>query len=187
MSATLTIIGALALWTGPIADPPAPDPNEPRQQESPKRQPRGDVQETIDAYLKADPEMSKFFDNAAGYAVFPAIGKGGFIVGGAHGEGELIAKGRGAIGKASMTQVTYGLQFGGQDYNEIIFFETPVDVERFKTGGLELAAQVSIVVVTLGAADGADYKDGVAVFTRTKAGAMYEASVGGQGFDFDPY
>jgi len=31
---------------------------------------------------KADPGLSKFFDKAAGYAVFPDIGKGGFIVGG---------------------------------------------------------------------------------------------------------
>jgi len=183
MSAALTIIVALALWTGP-ADPPAPDPEEPRQE---ALEPKEDVQETIDAYLRGDPGISKFFDNAAGYAVFPHVGKGAFIIGGAHGEGELIVKGRGAIGEASLTQVTYGLQVGGQDYNEIIFFESPVDVERFKDGGLELSAQVSVVVVTLGAADGADYKDGVAVFTHTKAGLMYEASVGGQGFDFDPY
>lgn len=166
----------------------AADQEEPQGQEAtPIRQPRRDVQATVDAYLKADPGMSKFFDDAAGYVVFPGIGKAGFGIGGAHGNGEVIAKGRGAIGKASMTQVTVGVQIGGQEYSEIIFFEEPVDLERFTSGGLELAAQVSAVAITAGAADGANYKDGVVVFTRTKGGMMAEASVGGQDFQYEAY
>ena len=172
----------------PSADESAPDQEEPQAQAAPPiRQPRADVQATIDAYLKADPGLSKFFDNAAGYVVFPGIGKAGLGIGGAHGNGEVIAKGRGAIGKASMTQVTVGVQIGGQEYSEIIFLAEPVDLERFMSGGLELAAQVSAVAITAGAADGADYKDGVAVFTRTKSGMMAEASVGGQDFKYEAY
>jgi lipid-binding SYLF domain-containing protein len=169
-----------------IQDPSA-DESMAEQEAPPVRQPRGDVQATIDAYLAADPGLSKFFDNAAGYVVFPGIGKAGLGIGGAHGNGELIAKGRGAIGKASMTQVTVGVQIGGQEYSEIIFLAEPVDLERFTSGGLELAAQVSAVAITAGAADGADYKDGVAVFTRTKSGMMAEASVGGQDFKYEAY
>lgn len=172
----------------PSTDESTADQEEPQAQEAPPvRQPRGDVQATIDAYLEADPGMSKFFDNAAGYVVFPGIGKAGLGIGGAHGNGEVIAKGKGAIGKASLTQVTVGLQIGGQEYSEIIFFAEPVDLERFKTESLELAAQVSAVAITAGAADGADYKDGVAVFTRTKSGMMAEASVGGQDFKYEAY
>jgi lipid-binding SYLF domain-containing protein len=166
---------------------PSTDGSAVDQEEPPVRQPRRDVQATIDAYLAADPGLSKFFDNAAGYVVFPGIGKAGLGIGGAHGNGELIAKGRGAIGKASMTQVTVGVQIGGQEYSEIIFLAEPVDLERFTSGGLELAAQVSAVAITAGAADGADYKDGVAVFTRTKSGMMAEASVGGQDFKYEAY
>ena len=176
----------------PSAADPSAEPQEAPEQEKPQeepqiRQPRRDVQATIDAYLKADPGMAKFFDNAAGYVVFPGIGKAGLGIGGAHGNGEVIAKGKGAIGKASMTQVTVGVQIGGQEYSEIIFFEEPVDLERFTSGGLELAAQVSAVAITAGAADGANYKDGVVVFTRTKSGMMAEASVGGQDFSYEPY
>jgi lipid-binding SYLF domain-containing protein len=166
---------------------PSTDESTADQEAPPVRQPRRDVQATIDAYLAADPGLSKFFDNAAGYVVFPGIGKAGLGIGGAHGNGELIAKGRGAIGKASMTQVTVGVQIGGQEYSEIIFLAEPVDLERFTSGGLELAAQVSAVAITAGAADGADYKDGVAVFTRTKSGMMAEASVGGQDFKYEKY
>ncbi|MEJ2336878.1 MAG: hypothetical protein P8Y26_14790 [Gemmatimonadales bacterium] len=150
MTAALMMIGALALTTGvaacapeqggaegtsaevaltqdPSADESAPDQEEPQAQEAPPiRQPRTDVQATIDTYLKADPGLSKFFDNAAGYVVFPGIGKAGLGIGGAHGNGEVIAKGRGAIGKASMTVVVFtrtksGMMaeasVGGQDFS----------------------------------------------------------------------
>ncbi len=181
--------GSTELGTAdPKADEAAADQEEPQEQEAPPiRPPRRDVQATIDAYLAADPGLSKFFDNAAGFVVFPGIGKAGLGIGGAHGNGEVIAKGKGAIGKASMTQVTVGVQIGGQEYSEIIFLAEPVDLERFTSGGLELAAQVSAVAITAGAADGADYKDGVAVFTRTKSGMMAEASVGGQDFKYEAY
>ncbi len=158
------------------------------ESEWPGRQPRRDVQETIANYRAADPGITKFFENAAGYVVFPGIGKGGAGIGGAHGNGEVIQQGVGAIGKASLTQITVGLQLGGQEYSEIIFLEEPVDLERFtKGGGLELAAQVSAVAVKAGAADAANYKDGVVVFTRTKSGMMGEASIGGQKFNYEAY
>lgn len=163
---------------------------ESEQEESdapPVRQPNADVQQTIERFKQLDPGIGKFFDNAAGYVVYPNIGKAGLGIGGAHGNGEVIAKGAGAIGKSEITQVTIGVQIGGQEYSEIIFFETDLDLERFKKGNLELAAQVSAVAITAGAADGANYKDGVAVFTRTKSGMMGEASVGGQKLSFEPY
>ena len=159
---------------------------EPAQEDPPGRQPSQDVRDTIERFKQVDSGISEFFENAAGYVVFPNIGKAGFGVGGAHGNGEVFDSGK-VIGKASMTQVTIGLQVGGQEYSEVIFFEEPVDLERFTQGGLELAAQVSAVAITAGAADGANYKDGVVVFTRTKAGLMAEASVGGQNFSYQPY
>ena len=83
------------------------------------------------------PGIQKFFDGAVGYAVFPTIGKGAIGIGGAHGTGELLVGGK-AIGKVSMTQVTIGLQFGGQSYSEIIFFDKQNDARRFQEGGLRL-------------------------------------------------
>ena len=165
----------------------APQEGQGEEEAAPIRQPSKEVQETIDRFKQLDPTLSEFFDNAAGYVVFASIGKGGLGIGGAHGNGEVIARGKGAIGKSSITQITVGLQIGGQEYSEIIFFETDLDLERFTKGGLELAAQVSAVAITAGAADGANYKDGVAVFTRTKSGMMGEASVGGQQFSYEPY
>ena len=47
-----------------------------------------------------------------------------------------------------------------------------------------MAAQVSAVAAAAGDSKDAKYVDGVAVFTCTKGGLMYEASVGGQQFKF---
>jgi lipid-binding SYLF domain-containing protein len=144
-----------------------------------------ETSKAIAAMKKADPGLSKFFDKAAGYAVFPEIGKGGFIVGGAGGSGYLFEGGK-AIGKTTMAQATIGAQVGGQTYYEVVFFETKEALAAFKKGEWTMAAQASAVAIKSGASADAKYADGVAVFTLTRAGAMAEASVGGQKFTYTP-
>lgn len=141
--------------------------------------------QTIADFKNADPEIKTFFDNAAGYAVFPDVGKGGFIVGGARGKGLLFEKGA-ITGQTTMTQASIGAQAGGQSFAQIIFFETPAAVSDFKSGKFEMSADVSAVVVAQGAAQSAKYKQGVAVFAMPKKGLMVQASVGGQKFKFEP-
>ena len=145
-----------------------------------------EVLNTIATFKKKDPGMKKFFSGAVGYAVFPTIGKGAIGIGAAHGDGELIVGGK-AIGKVSMTQVTIGLQLGGQAYSEIIFFEKQAPLDGFKKEDFAFSAEVSAVALKSGASANAKYRDGVAVFTAAKGGLMYEASVGGQKFSFKPY
>jgi lipid-binding SYLF domain-containing protein len=145
-----------------------------------------EAQETIQVFKKADPGMSKFFDGAAGYAVFRTVGKGAIGIGGAGGSGVLFEKGH-AIGKTSLAQVTIGLQLGGQAYSEVVFFESAAALTDFKKGEFALAAQVSAVAAAAGASANAKYANGVAVFTIAKGGLMYEASVGGQKFGYEPF
>lgn len=133
----------------------------------------------------ADPSLSRFFSNSKGYAVFPGIGKGGLIVGGAYGRGILYESGR-PTSYCDMTQGTVGGQIGGQKYTEIIFFETSEAVEKFKSGNFALTAQATAVAVKSGAGANADYSDGVAVFTMGEKGLMAEAVVGGQKFSVRP-
>ena len=133
-----------------------------------------------------DPGMSKFFDGAAGYAVFPKVGKGGIGIGGAHGKGLVIVNDK-AIADTSLSQVTIGLQLGGQVYAEFIFFKDTTALGHFQRGNFELGAQASAVAVTLGASADADYDKGVAVFTNVGGGLMYEASVGGQKFKYEDF
>ncbi len=142
------------------------------------------ARETIARFKQKDPGLDRFFKTAAGWAVFPSIAKGGFIVGGARGDGVVYANDQ-VIGYSTVTQGTIGLQIGGQAYSEIIFFEDEAALSHFKSGNAEFSAQASAVAVTAGASANAKYAAGVAIFTMAKGGAMLEASVGGQGFSFN--
>jgi lipid-binding SYLF domain-containing protein len=145
-----------------------------------------EARDTVAVFKKADPGIERFFKSALGYVVFSTVGKGALVVGGAGGKGILFEGGK-AIGKASLAQVTVGLQLGGQAYSEIIFFENPAALDDFKHGNFAFAAQVSAVALAAGASTNAKYQSGVAVFTATKTGLMYEASVGGQKFGYEAF
>jgi lipid-binding SYLF domain-containing protein len=137
-------------------------------------------------FIKADGLMQNLFDKSAGYVIFPNIGKGAIGVGGAAGNGIVFENGR-AAGSAKMKQVSVGFQFGGQAYREVIFFEDQAALNRFKENKFEFSAQASAVAVTAGAATNVKYRDGVMVFSQEKKGLMYEASIGGQKFNFTPF
>jgi lipid-binding SYLF domain-containing protein len=152
-------------------------------------------------------ESAAFFDHSYGYALFPSIGKGGMGVGAAHGKGKVYVNGQ-HVGDTSMTQLTIGLQLGGQVYSQIIFFEDERAFKEFSSGNFEFGAQATAVAITAaagaqattgggtsaGASGGKNdastvsggYRKGMAIFTVAKGGLMYEASVGGQKFSYDP-
>jgi hypothetical protein len=163
-----------------------------------------DYAKTIGLF-KQSPAVQPFFKNAYGYAVFPTIGKGGIGVGAAYGEGRVYRGGK-LTGKTSMAQLTVGAQLGGQAISEIIFFQDKRSYSEFTSGNFEFGAQASAVAITAGAqaqagsegagvsASGggtagmqaAKYHKGMAVFTHAKGGLMYEVTVGGQKFSFEP-
>ncbi len=138
------------------------------------------------AFIKTDASMSNLFLNAYGYAIFPDIGKGGAIVGGAGGGGALYKKGK-AIGTTKMVQVDVGAQVGGQAYREVIFFENKEAFDRFKENKVEFSGQVSAVAVKSGASANVKYREGVAVYTQEKSGLMVEAAIGGQKFKYNSF
>ena len=130
--------------------------------------------------------LKPYFKKARGYAVFPNIGKAGIGIGGARGKGEVFEKDE-VIGSTTVTQLSIGLQLGGQAFSQIIFFKDKKDLERFTQGNFEFGASASAALITEGANASADYSDGVAVLTFSKGGLMYEASIGGQKFSFQKY
>jgi lipid-binding SYLF domain-containing protein len=140
---------------------------------------------TIAEFKKTDPGIDTFFKKAHGYAVFPEITKGAVGIGGAAGDGTVFERGA-AIGSSSMTQVTIGLQLGGQTYSEVIFFKDKAALDNFKHGNYEVSANASAIALKEGASKTADYSNGVAIFTMGKGGLMFEASIGGQKFSYEP-
>lgn len=161
--------------------------------------------DTADVFKKS-PEVTPFFKNAYGYAVFPAVGKGGIGVGAAYGSGKVYLKNK-ETGTARLFKATVGFQLGGQVFSEIIFFQDKRAYEEFTSGNFEFDASVSAVAITAGvqakvgtegATAGASagpatgvqsktkYRKGMVVFVHTKGGFMYEAAIGGQKFTFSP-
>ncbi len=136
--------------------------------------------------ISADAGLERFFESAAGYVIFPNVGKGGLIVGGATGNGVLYENGN-AVGMADLKKLNIGLQAGGQAIIEVIFFETEETLNDFKRGNFEFSAEASAVIADKGKSKNANYNDGVMVFALPKAGLMADASVGGQKFSFQAF
>jgi lipid-binding SYLF domain-containing protein len=144
-----------------------------------------DAAAVIAKFKQKDAGLTKVFNESAGYAVFPTVAKGGFGIGGARGKGYVYQHG-GLIGRSTLTQLTIGLQAGGQAYSEVIFFKDNAALENFKKGKLKLDAQASAVALTERASADLAYRNGVAIVTMAEGGLMYEASVGGQKLSFHP-
>jgi lipid-binding SYLF domain-containing protein len=161
-----------------------------------------DTRATIDLFKHAG-QSSTYFHDCYGYAVFPTIGKGAFVVGGAHGTGRVYARGK-YIGDTSLTQVSVGFQAGGEGYSQIIFFQDKRALDEFTKGNFEFDAGVQVVAITAAAggeagtqgvsggasggkkdaATAGQYYKGMVVFTIVKGGALYQASVAGQKYSF---
>ncbi len=173
---TCLIAGALLTLAGCAT---APDT------EAKKTELHTSVDNTMTRIKALDPSLQKHIANAYGYAIFPSVAKGGAIVGGAYGRGEVYEQGK-RVGWSDLSQATIGAQLGGQSFSELILFENKAALENFKNGKLKFAATASAVAMKSGAADTAKYTDGVLVFVEPLAGLMVEAAIGGQSFSFQP-
>jgi lipid-binding SYLF domain-containing protein len=144
-----------------------------------------DAAAVVAKFKRKDPGLARVFAESAGYVVFPTVAKGGFGVGGARGKGYVYQQER-LIGRSTLTQLTIGLQAGGQAYSEVIFFKDNAALQNFERGKLKLDAQASAVALTERVAEDIAYRNGVAIVTMAEGGLMYEASVGGQKLSFHP-
>lgn len=164
----------------------------------------GKYQDTI-ALFKNAGASAAFFKNSYAYAVFPNIGEGGLLVGGAFGKGRVYVHEQ-LVGDATMKQLSVGFQAGGKDFSQIIFFKDKHALEQFESGNFEFSAGASAIAVTAGAnasvgtngvTSGASagkrdantegvYNDSMAVFTIAKGGLMYAAALAGQKFTYEP-
>jgi lipid-binding SYLF domain-containing protein len=160
---------------------------------------------TIEIFRQSD-AVKPFFESAYGYAVFPMIGKAGFVVGGAYGTGKVYANGA-VTGTTRLVKASIGFQAGGQAFSQMVFFQDKRAYDEFTSGSFEFDAGVSAVAITAGvqakagtggATAGASagpstgtqapttYTKGMAVFVHATGGLMYEASIGGQKFSYTP-
>src|ERR1700726_4310806 len=164
----------------------------------------GGYHETIGLF-KHSGASATFFDKSYAYAVFPTVGEGGLIVGGAHGKGRVYVHGK-WDGNVTMTQLSAGLQAGGKAFSQIIFFEDKRALDDFRSGSFESGGDPSVVAITAGASaspgtTGADaaasggkndattrgnYVKGMVTFVIAKGGLMGQVAVAGEKFKFSP-
>jgi len=144
---------------------------------------KDNADEALSNMLEESPKLETFKNKAHAYVVFPKVTKAGIGIGGAAGRG-IVYKDGNVIGSSKLKQASIGLQLGGQQYSEVIFFKDKEAFDRFTNGNLKFDAQASAVAITEGASADLSYSGGVAVFTQTKGGLMYEASIGGQHFTY---
>jgi lipid-binding SYLF domain-containing protein len=133
-----------------------------------------------------DPTLRGVIEHSAGYAVFPSVGKGGFIAGAAYGHGQVFDANGKFLGYSDIKQGTVGAQAGAQTFDELIVFKDRAALDKFTSGQYALSANYSAVVLKAQKADSANFNDGVLVLVRPEGGAMLEASIGGQKFSFVP-
>ena len=164
-----------------------------------------DYSSTINVF-KQSPQVQPYFENAYGYAVFPTIGKGGLVIGGAYGKNQVYRGGK-VTGITKLMKVSVGFQAGGQAFSQMIFFQDKRAYDEFTSGQFAFDAQASAVAITAGvqaqagstgATAGASagpktgahaetsYYKGMAIFVHAKGGLMYEAAIAGQKFSFEP-
>ena len=160
--------------------------------------------DTIQLFREAG-QSAGFFSRSHGYAVFPTIGKGGLVIGAAGGSGQVYVNGK-HVGNSSFSQLSVGFQAGGQAYSMIVFFEDERAFKEFTSGSFKFGAGASAIAITAGASAEASttgtsaaasagkrdastaggYQKGIATFVIAKGGLMYEASIAGGGFTYEP-
>src|SRR5210317_1587591 len=119
-----------------------------------------------------DAGIGDMFSSAYGYALFPTIGKAGFLVGGAYGKGRVYQQGK-HIGNTTMTQATVGFQLGGAGFSQVVFFQDKRALEEFTKGSFEFGADAQATAITAAAGASAN----TAGSSATASGGKNNASM----------
>lgn len=138
---------------------------------------------TIEIMVARDPSLGPILASAAGYVVFPDVAQGGFIVGARTGVGVAYERSR-QVGYSELRGGSVGLQAGGQSYAQLVVFQTPEALARFRAGNFDISAAATATAIQSGAAASASFERGVAVFVEGQSGLMAGVSVAGENMSF---
>lgn len=119
---------------------------------------------------------------AAGVLVFPKVLKGGLVVGGEYGEGQLRVGGV-PTRYYRLASASVGFQLGVQQKSVVILFMTPESLEHFRRSkGWKAGVDASVAIATLGAGDQIDTETArkpVIAFVFSNKGLMYNLTLEG--------
>jgi lipid-binding SYLF domain-containing protein len=147
---------------------------------------RQSAEATLGEMIAHDPAIRDVTRGALAYAVFPGIGKGGVLVGGAYGKGILYEAGV-ATGYVSLQQASIGAQLGGQSFSELLVLRTAADVDALKAGRYSVGANAGVVVLSTGAEAHTTFEPNANVFVLSRGGLMVDISVNGQQLKYQSF
>src|SRR4029453_50687 len=114
-----------------------------------------EVKASLEQLNAAEPGAKALAAQAKGILVLPTMRKAGFVIGGQHGDGALIKKGK-IVDYYTSNAVSFGLEAGAQSFAYALFFMTDDALKKFETSdGFDLGAEANVVFVDSGAAGGA--------------------------------
>lgn len=177
MSITRTIALLAALFAG-CATAPATRAEKQNLQAS--------ARATLDEMIAHNPAIQDAIHNVPAYAVFPSIGKGGVLVGGAYGQGILYENGV-PTGYVSVEQASIGAQLGGQTFAELLVLRSPDQVNDVRAGRFTAGADLGVVVLTSGASTGTNFNPNASVFVMPRGGLMVDVSINGQRIKYQSF
>jgi lipid-binding SYLF domain-containing protein len=147
---------------------------------------RESAEATLGEMRARDPQLQTVLQNAPAYAVFPSIGKGGVLVGGAYGKGILYENGV-ATGFVSLEQASIGAQLGGETFAELLVLRNPADIDALKQERYSVGANVGVVVLSSGAEQHATFDPNATVFVLPRGGLMVDVSISGQQLKYQSF
>lgn len=139
----------------------------------------------VESMANADPDLAGILAESAGYAVFPEVGEGGLIAGGAAGVGVVYEDGQPA-GYAELREGSVGAQAGAQSFAELIVFHTQRALDRFKAGNLDLTANAGATMIVVGSVATASAEGEYSIYVDSERGLMLQAAVAAQSLTFVP-
>jgi hypothetical protein len=139
---------------------------------------------TLNRLLAKHPDLGRRLQEAQGFAVFPSLGRASAVLGVGYGQGEVCERGQ-PIGFATLSQITLGVQIGGQTFSELLIFESPEALGNFQRGPVTFTANASAAIVKAAASGTTNFK-GVDAMAFSEGGELLELSLGGQKFSFQP-
>ena len=134
---------------------------------------------TIESMVRQDSSLRAVLNRSAGYAVFPSVTTGGFMVSGTGGVGVVYERGW-PVGYVELQGGNFGATIGGESYSEIIIFETRDALNRLRSGNFDMNADIHATAISSGTAASATFEEGTAVFIDDESGLFASAAVGGQ-------
>ncbi|MFP6562801.1 twin-arginine translocation pathway signal protein [Paraburkholderia sp. B3] len=106
---------------------------------------------SLNSLYASSPKAKKLAENATAILVFPAVLKGGLIVGASGGNGVLFRPNGTVLGYYNVTSLSYGLQAGAQNFSEAMFLMKPTVLRYLNsTEGLSVGSGPSVAILDEG-------------------------------------